>query len=202
MKTITIVKNLYEYSELSEEAKKNARKWYLDDEMRAEFFKEDIENDLNGLFPNSKLKVYFSLGYCQGDGLNIEGKIYLYDFIKEWNATEKEKRTIEKYIDNSLQYYTFESNNRYCYSCKFIDRKYIDDTISEFISELEYQCFKHIKIDIIKRFFNDLINYFERLDRENEKAGYKYFYEPDEDEIIEACAANGWYFTIDGDFAA
>lgn len=35
-----------------------------------------------------------------------------------------------------------------------------------------------------------------------EKDGYKYFYEPDGEEIAEACEANGWEFLKDGTFYA
>ena len=95
---------------------------------------------------------------CQGDGLNIEGKINLYDFAEKWETDEKSRRTIEHYIDNSFSEYTFESNNRYCYSCKFIDRKYIDDTIMEFIDDLKYNGIRGIKTDVIKAFFKELAN--------------------------------------------
>lgn len=201
MKTITKTYNLYNYEELTEKAKENARKWYIDDPLKPDIFSDIIIENLKNDFCNSDLKVYFSLNYCQGDGLNIEGKLYLYDFIEVWKASEKEKRTIKKYIDNSLQYYAFEKNDRYCYSCKFIDRKYIDDTIEEFIEELQRLQFKNIKKDIIKRFFNDIIDYFENLDNYYEEEGYKYFYEPDEEEIIETCSINEWYFDINGNFA-
>lgn len=201
MKTITKTYKLYNYEELTEKAKENVRKWYIDDDLRPEIYQDSILEDLQYYFKNSDFKVYFSLGYCQGDGLNIEGKLYLYDFIEVWTASEKEKRTIKKYIDNSLQYYAFRKNKNYCYSCKFIDRKYIDDTINEFIEELKYLQFKNIKKDVIEKFFNDIINYFEDLDNYYKKEGYKYLYEPDEDEIIESCACNEWYFFIDGSFA-
>jgi hypothetical protein len=200
MKTITKTYNVYKYEELSEKAKEKVNQWYLDDDIRAEFFKEDIELNLSEKFKNSDLKVYFSLGYCQGDGLNIEGRLHLEDFINFWSASEKQKRTMKKYIENSIYYYDFYKNTRYCYSCKFLDKKYIDDAINEFIEELKYQCFKNIKKDIIVNFFNDMIDYFDELDSKYEKAGYKYFYEPDEEEIAEACNINEWYFDIDGNF--
>lgn len=200
MKTITKTYNIYNYEELSEKAKEKARQWYIDDELMPEIYRDSILEDLQYCFKNSALNVCFSLCYCQGDGLNIGGKLYLYDFVEVWTASEKEKRTIKKYIDNSLQYYIFEKNNRYCYSCKFIDKKYIDGTIEEFIEELKYQRFKNIKEDIITKFFNDIIDYFENLDNYYEEEGYKYFYKPDEEEIIKMCNINEWYFDINGNF--
>ena len=34
------------------------------------------------LFPNSNLKVEYSLNYCQGDGLNIYGELNIKDILK------------------------------------------------------------------------------------------------------------------------
>lgn len=200
MRTVTEEYKLYTYNELSEEAKEKVKEWYLDDEMRATFFYEDKKEFLVENYKRSNLEIIFSLSNCQGDGLNIEGKINLYDFAEKWKADEKSKRTIEHYIDNSFDEYTFESNRQYCYSCKFIDRKYIDDTITEFIDDLKYNGIRGIKSDVIKAFFNDMIDHFEELDEEWEKAGYKYFYDAEESEIAECCEANNYEFLEDGTF--
>ena len=143
----------YSYNELSEEAKEAVKQWYLDDPIRNDIFSESVESMLSEDFPRSKLNVNYSLSYRQGDGLNIHGTINLYDFLEKWEISEKSRRTMNFYIDNSLNTYTFEKNNRYCYSCKFIDRKYIDDTISEFTEELNHNSIRGIKNDIIKAFF-------------------------------------------------
>ena len=190
----------YAYNELNEKAKEKVKEWYLNDPIRSELFPESIKNDLECDFPNSDLDVIYSLCYCQGDGLNIVGKVNLYDFIDFWEASEKQKRRIEKYIDYAFQYYTFEQSNHYCYSCKFIDKKYIDDAIDEFIEELKNQCFRNINTKDIKNFFNDLVDYFEALDSEYEKSGYNYLYNVDEDEIEESCLINEWYFDAVGNF--
>ena len=200
MRTVTNIFNVYNYNELSEEAKEKVKEWYLDDEMRPTFFYEDKKEFLAENYKRSNLEVIFSLSNCQGDGLNIEGKINLYDFAEKWKADEKSRRTIEHYIDESFYEYTFESNIQYCYSCKFIDRKYIDDTITEFIDNLKYNGIRGIKTDIVKAFFNDMIDHFEELDEEWEKDGYKYFYDAEESEIAECCEANNYEFLEDGTF--
>lgn len=197
MKTVTTIG--YTYSELNEEAKEHVKDWYIyQNDFKTDIFYEDIMENLKYTFPKSDLKVCFSLSSCQGDGLNISGNINLYDFLKIWKATEKEKRTIEFYIDNSFYQYSFEKNNRYCYSCKFIDKKYISDTVNEFITELPYNNITNIKTDIIHRFFNDLIDYFDNLDADLEKEGYKYIYSAEEEEIADFCEANEYYFTEEG----
>lgn len=200
MRTITKNFNVYNYNELSEEAKEKVKEWYLNDDLRVDLFHEDLKNQLAGNYKRSNLKVIFSLSNCQGDGLNIEGKINLYDFAEKWETDEKSKRTMQHYIDNSFSEYNFESNNRYCYSCKFIDRKYIDCIITEFIDDLKYNGIRGIKTDVIKAFFNDMIDHFEELDEEWERAGYRYFYDAEESEIAECCEANNYEFLEDGTF--
>jgi hypothetical protein len=196
----TFVKYGYTYDELNENAKENAKQWYLDDPARAEFLYDDFKTIFKEFFPRSDLDVCFSLASCQGDGVNIYGKLNLYDFLDVWNAAEKEKRTLKFYIDNSYCYYHFEKNRRYCYSCKFIDNDKIEYTLDDFISELERLFFKNINRDLIEQFFSDMIEHFEKLDYEFENDGYKYLYEADDDEISDACAANEWYFDENGDF--
>lgn len=193
----------YTYSELTDAAKEKVKQWYLYDlDIHNDIFHDDIKQFLYEEFPKSDLKVCYSLSSCQGDGLNIYGKLKLYDFVDKWNVSTKEKSTIIFYINNSIREYTFETNNRYCYSCKFIDRKYINDSISEFIDELQYQCLKNINIPLIEQFFNDLIDYFEKLDKKLENDGYDYLYNVDDVEITEFCEINDYYFTKEGTFIA
>jgi hypothetical protein len=197
MKTFEIIG--YNYSELNDAAKEKIKQWYLCDlDIHNDIFYEDIKNYLSEHFPKSDLQVCYSLASCQGDGLNIYGKLNLYDFLDKWEQDEKTKRTLKFYIDNSMYYYNFEQNNRYCYSCKFIDRKYISDAINEFITELPYNNITNIKTNLIHLFFNDLIDYFEELDNHFEKDGYNYLYNVDEDEIKEFYDINEYYFTKDG----
>lgn len=161
MKTITKKINVYNYNELSDDAKARAKADYLDDYTWTEDFYEMQRDSLSSLFPHSAFDLQFSLSYMQGDGANIYGNCALIDFLPYWNASEKDKKTMTFYIDQSIDKYEFTKNDRYCYSCKFMDKKYIDEFINEFTKELKI---KNIKIDIIKRFFNDLIDYFEKLD--------------------------------------
>lgn len=197
MKTITITKNVYNYNELSDEAKARAKSDYLNEDIRTEDFYETQKENLSCLFPHSALDLQFSLASCQGDGANIYGTFALIDFLPLWEASEKEKRTIAFYIDESIDKYKFRENNRYCYSCKFIDKKYIDDFIEDFVEELKI---KNIKKDVIEKFFNDLLEYFDKLDATIERQGYDYLYNIADDEFSDLCDANDWTFLEDGTF--
>ena len=108
MKVVTREYEVYSFEELDVEAKERVKSWYLDDEIRVDMLTETYEENLRLAFPNSDLKVQWSLSSCQGDGVNIFGTLNLedafklpesnfYDFLDEYKGyfTEKEKRTIK-----------------------------------------------------------------------------------------------------------
>lgn len=203
MKEFVTVTKGYTYSELSEAAREKVKEWYLNRDWRADDFYEIVMCDLVELFPNSELKVTFSLSYCQGDGLNIYGKLNLYDFLEIWQGTLEEKKQMQMYLEKSgVVVFEFDENHRYCYSCKFLDKKRIANCVYEIAEELIDDGFSENEIDkkLIEYFYIDMLEYFENLDEQYEKDGYKYLYECDDDEVQECCEANDWYFTADGDF--
>lgn len=190
----------YSYNELNNAAKEKVKKWYLDDPTRNELFYEDIIIFLKENFPRSDLKVCYSLSYCQGDGLNIYGKLDLFDFLEKWDEIDENKKIMNEYLNNSNYTFTFEKNNHYCYSCKFVDRQYIGDTIDSFCDDLIFNGIKKINSDLIRKFYSDMIDYFENLDEQYKEYGYTYLYECDDDEVAECCEALDWYFTENGEF--
>ena len=60
MRTVTEVFKVYNYNELSEEAKEKAKQWYLDDDTRTYVFEDIYTEDLHYLFSGSDLKMQFS----------------------------------------------------------------------------------------------------------------------------------------------
>lgn len=52
-----ITKKVFQFSELNEEAKEVAKRWYLNDEFRCQELTSIIQEDVSHIFPNSELKV-------------------------------------------------------------------------------------------------------------------------------------------------
>lgn len=190
----------YSYDELNKEAKEKVKQWYLEDEVRSQLFYEDIIYYLKETFPRSELDVSYSLANCQGDGLNIHGTLNLNDFLSVWAVPDGVKRIIEHYLDIVCTEFAFEKDNHYCYSCKFIDKKYINDYVETMSDELIYNGIKRINTDLIRQFYSDMLDYFEKLDNKFEKEGYERLYTVDDEEVAECCEANEWYFTEEGEF--
>ena len=212
MEIITREYKVYNYSELSEEAKEKAKQWYLDDDSKPMEFTEIYMEDLRYLFNNSDLKLQYSLSYCQGDGLNIYGKLDLVDVISmikenrtgdsmeqfENALTEKEIKTIEAYMEvcgRKIELPYNRSGYEYCVA----DRT---DFAEEWIEELEYQMYKNIQVGTIRKLENLVRDMFTMLSMQYEKYGYEFFYEVDDETMTEACEVNEWMFLEDGTFFA
>lgn len=212
MEVVTREYKVYNFSELSEEAKDKVKQWYLDDDFRPYDFENIYTEDLKYLFNNSDLKLQFSLSYCQGDGLNIYGKLDLVDVFTAIRDTkhsgdlfkqykdlfsEHEQRTIEAYMEVCGREVELPYNRHYCYC--------IDDRVDfadDWIESLEYCRYKNIQIDTIRKMEKLVGRMFENLSATYEKYGYDYFYNADDEVVNEACEANGWRFLEDGTFFA
>ena len=184
MKTITKEYTLYEYNELNDKAKEKAKQEYLKDYRTQDIFDDDTNSYINELFPNSDLKLQYSFGYCQGDGVNIYGDMNLYDFVYKWKATDEEKRTMEFYL-YCWNDCTLESNSYHLYSLKM--EKNAIYKAYELIDELENQSIRNINEDLIKKFYIDLFAYLRLIEKEIANDGYSWFYECDDEEVEE------WY---------
>ncbi len=196
MKEVQITFNVYEYSELSPESKEKAKQWYLNDEFRNDIFHEAVLNDLEYIFPNSDLKVEYSLSSCQGDGLNICGTLKLKDlftvftnkeycgkqFLKFWDRlteTEiKQLKEIDKKCGNDIEI----PKNSYRYSyCVADEIDILDDLCDGFYFSEDMLSEEDIKL--IRKLNDITVKLFTYLCKEYEKQGYEYLYEVDEEKF-------------------
>lgn len=206
MRTATVEYKVYTYDELSNKAKEKVKQWYLDGQ-EPEFLTENCNNDLYNLFGENNLNVEYSLGYCQGDGLNIYGTIKaenIFNCLEDHNGgaqlerfenilTEKEKRTILHYA-NECGEINLPKNGRYCYC--IADRI---DIANDWEYQLEYYSgYRNINKAVLKKFENMVREIFETLCESYEKMGYEYFYEISEEDLSEICECNGYEFLEDG----
>lgn len=194
MRTETKVYNVYKYEELSEKAKENVRNWYLETQDSS-VFTENCRYRLDELFPNSNLKVQYSLAYCQGDGLNIYGDIDLNDVLMHIadNFTEKELKFFNWACRTYGSMYNMPSNHHYCY-CICSRNPFTDD----WLCDMEQDCIRAIPEALLGKFSKLVGNYLDNLCHELEEDGYSYFYEIADEDLRDACEANEWEFDEDG----
>lgn len=188
---------LYTFDELPEEGKQKVRDWYIHDSYfrDSEIFTDDCIYHLQEIFPNSDLKVQYSLCYCQGDGLTIYGEISLpdlFEHIKE-HFTEKEKRFMQHIFKHWCSEYKIKSDHRYYY---FSKRDFEPTCDIEW--DLENYGYKNIRYSTLEKFQKHGYEYLVNLCGELEEYGYKFFYEPTDEEISEDLSANDFEFLEDG----
>lgn len=206
MRVETAKYNVYKYNELSEKAKEKVKQWYLEG-REPYIFTEMCKEDLYNLFGENYLKVQYSLGYCQGDGFNIYGKIDAENILKclekhnggcqlekfENFLTDKEKKTILNYASECGKI-ELPFNNRYCYCIA----EYTD-IADDWEYQLEnYSEYANINTKVLEKFENLIHGIFTELCNSYEKQGYEYFYEISEEDLEEMCEANMYEFLEDG----
>lgn len=206
MRTATVEYKVYKYGELSDKAKEKVKEWYLEG-RNAYIFTEDCEEDLHNLFGENDLNVQYSLGYCQGDGFNIYGKISAHSILNclenhnggtqleefEDVLTAKEKATILHYAEECGDI-ELPINHRYCYCIAGHT-----DIADDWEYQLEnYSGYKNINKEVLEKFESVVHGIFEKLCKSYEEQGYDYFYEISEEDLEEMCEANGYEFLEDG----
>lgn len=198
MRTATVEYKVYTFAELSESAKEKVRQFYLDGQ-EPEFFTESCEMCLGETFPNSELKVQYSLGYCQGDGLNIYGTLDLSDMFRQIQEkkpelfTEKERKAIVYYLKNYGSDVKLESNWRDCYCIA-----YHYDFVENIIADMVYNCVRGINYTALEKFNAAARDILGDLCGEFEESGYNYFYEVEDADLESWCEINEYEFEEDG----
>lgn len=145
-------------------------------DLKNEQFKEQVKEDLKEIFPNSILNTQYSLGYSQGDGVNIYGDLDYRDIVnymiihKKINLTKKEEKTLEEYRKNALGYMRIPENRRYGYC-------YIENfcIYSDWFDE--YYRYKNLNTKLLKNFEKKIKETIMEICKEYEERGYKEIYE-------------------------
>lgn len=206
MRTECVHYNVYQYNELSAEAKEKVKQWYLDGQPEF-IFTDDCKQDLENLFGKNDLDVQYSLASCQGDGFNIYGEIdaeSIFKCLENHNGgtqlakfenvlTEKEKKTILHYATECGKI-KLPMNSRYCYSLA----DYIDIKEDWGYDLKAYSGYKNINMEALEKFEKLVRDIFGTLCGSYEKWGYEFFYEISEEDLEEMCEANGYEFLEDG----
>jgi len=199
--------DVYSYDELSDEAKKTAKDAVKEEILRIRSddystFSDSCVTCLDELFPNSDLKVQYSLSYSQGDGFNTYGKLRVDDLlnadVSKYPLTGSnikplsDKDAIKAVCDKADIYdIDLAYNNRYGYSLADrlevvpdYDVELTDDEIG-LLNELE-------------TYARDVMGH---IDSQFGDDGYDWFYEVSDDDIKDEIEWREYEFTEDGNIA-
>ena len=202
MRTVGMTKEytIYNYCELSEDAKDRVKREYLELDRSPEDFQFMLKENLDDKFERSPLSVNFDFSYCQGSGLNITGSLEFTDILQIEEIcnkfTEKENRALYFYFEEChIEPYEFYENSRYPYSCKCVDRQ---DLAPHIMYELEENHISNINADLVERVSNAILDYMEDLEKSFYERGMEYFYEISDEDMEEISNEYGWEYLEDG----
>lgn len=192
MRTITKEFKIYKYEELSGKAKEKVRQNYIDNLDPNDFTYMVIEDLQNmGL---SNLRPYYSLGYCQGDGLCLAGHIDFDEITPELKKIFCKNFILPDYkIFNSLKEYSridFNHMGRYYHKNSVEIDIYVDGSFDD----KKYNSHRKLANKLIK---NIKEWYFTKCN-EYEEQGYEFFHGISDDELKEYCGALRYEFLEDG----
>lgn len=203
---VTTTYQVYKFEELSTKAKDKVKEWYLEGQI-PEVFENDVQSQISMMFPNSELKLQYSLNGCQGDGVNIYGYISMQDLLEfkdkfknedtdylspEIFFSDKEFKAV-KFYAKMVPAVTIKlfPNLSYSYCIAFLSE--IADSISEALYDI-----RMIRYDVLNKFEKFAQDTITTLCKEIEDYGYDYFYEISEDELKAYCEDEDYEFLEDG----
>lgn len=204
-RTVTTSYDVYTYDELSDEAKEKVKDELLRvrQEYESDVFSDSCGTMLKELFPNSDLKIEYSLSYSQGDGFNTYGSLDVNDLINvdlsaypfkdsKYITPLSDKTAIKSACEKAeISDIEVPENGRYGYS--MADRIELVPSYEVELSDEDVAL-----LNELEKFAQDVMGVF---DSQCETDGYDWFYEATDEEVKDWADANDYEFTEDGELA-
>lgn len=197
--------DVYTYDELSDEAKEKVKDELLRvrQEYESDVFSDSCGTMLKELFPNSDLKIEYSLSYSQGDGFNTYGSLDVNDLINvdlsaypfkdsKYITPLSDKTAIKSACEKAeISDIEVPENGRYGYS--MADRIELVPSYEVELSDEDVAL-----LNELEKFAQDVMGVF---NSQCETDGYDWFYEATDEEVKDWADANDYEFTEDGELA-
>jgi len=179
----------YTFDELSSDAKEVAKGKILEIDRDPMIFSGDLIDFLECEYGLNNLKTYYSLSYCQGDGLCLYGNIYdneLFDNEKFSKIAFKGIHWKQKEgLRSVLSGITFTHHGRY-----YHERSVTIDSDSYNASDKQYVVIDKI-VENIEKWYFEFCNEWKGI-------GYDYFYEITDEDASYFCNDNDILFHENG----
>lgn len=191
---------VYYFEELSEEAKKKAIEDYRrigtweqwDNDVLSEYFKERLME--YGFY--SDVRIEFSLGYCQGDGVAFYGEIDFSIWLKNHqdHFTKKELKRLE-WLNYEFGIGLSTTRNSYGYHYSHYNTMDINVACDGYIGLRDSDLLDEVLNEVEELLKDEVVE----LSREFERIGYEEIeYKNSDEYIIESIIVNEYEFMEDG----
>lgn len=188
MKIITKKINVYQFEDLSKKSKEKAIYNHYEQEDYP-FLSEELDcqfTELNQYFIDQK--IYYSLSYCQGDGLSFSAQVDLNIYLKL--KYPNMKVSVSDVLCNYVTFFSTGNADRNAYGHKNQVDAALDSGYSHNIFRIEKLV--HEILEDIKEDYMSICNSLE-------KYGYGILeYRMSFDEFQEFCESNEYNFDVDG----
>lgn len=191
---------VYHFEELSEQAKKKAiedfrrrgtwEQW--DNDVLSEYFKERLME--YGFY--SDVRIEFSLGYCQGDGVAFYGEIDFSIWLKNHqdHFTKKELKRLE-WLNYEFGIGLSTTRNSYGYHYSHYNTMDINVACDGYIGLRDSDLLDEVLNEVEELLKDEVVE----LSREFERIGYEEIeYKNSDEYIIESIIVNEYEFMEDG----
>ena len=187
---------VYSYDELEGKACSKVNGLYLESkaDYDADYFKEYVREDLKEKWGVTNLDMYYSLSYCQGDGVCLYGYVSFTDILANENLRnvicngvdiETHKNVLTEVLDGFKLEHRGNYYHSYMVNIETCDDPYID----EYTKEIE---------SIVDKLSDNFKTWYHDRCRKYEKLGYNIFYEYSDDDIREWIEINDYAFDCYG----
>lgn len=181
----------YKFEELSDKAKEKARDWWREANAGDPHLSDEIEESFKAALEERGLpgmKIYFSLGYCQGDGMCFSGRVDLAAYLETNNLKTEYAGLFDGDGEALFEVNIEKSNSHYSHWNAM--------SVSWGPSGLEYDDKAETLAD---EFVKHLDEYVKEISRKLEREGYEMIeYENSDEFIDDALTANEYLFTEAG----
>lgn len=182
---------IYKFEELVKDVQEKViEKWYEKEDYPFLYgeLKEQLKCNEENIFEND-FDLIYSLSYCQGDGLSIEGVINFEKALKLLFPKMKKKEK-QFYLDN-INVYSSGNNGPYCYCSKYDIKTgdfYYRGELSEKLFDKKIAYFEDEILPAIQK-------HYLKLCKNLEKTGYSIIeYRMDVEEFTDFCEFNKYEF--------
>lgn len=178
---------VYRYAELSNSAKEVVKDHVLSVTRDAQDFTDSVKHTLDVL-GIEEAEVYYSLSYCQGDGLCFTGSVTWNKAIEILYIKESIAKLDKDFIKScedciySINFYKFDRMYNHC------------NTVT-----VEFEDSSWMYAEDFTKLKNIFLTWYKALCGKFEHQGYKWFYEISEEDVVEYCDNNDIEFTANGD---
>lgn len=180
---------IYKFNELSSKAKEVVKEWWIKG-LTVEEFENDCLEILANKYDIKSLRIGFSLGYCQGDGLCMYGEIPTHNIDERvWEIFTQGLTKRQKEIANNDISKIILRKVNFLYSHANTVRIEIEDNYENPKHE---QILQKVEENVKAWYFKECAAF--------EKSGYNYFQEISEEELNEICEANEYEFLENGQY--